>query len=242
MVAAQRAVMSSGSWVSDGRDVGSVVVPGAELKVFLTASLEERARRRHADLAAPGRRRWTWTGARGRAPPRPPATRTRAASPLRVADGAIVDRLLRARRRRGRRPDRPARRGPARDRRAPARCSTDLDRAPVITRFWWCLGHADAGAGGLRGLPPAVRGPGEHPAGGPVLVVCNHISQADPADARRRGGAQEELLHGEGRALPGPVPPQIHLPDRGVPGRARRRGPAGAAAVTRGARREATCC
>ena len=44
MVAAQRAVMSSGSWVSDGRDVGSAVVPGAELKVFLTASLEERAR------------------------------------------------------------------------------------------------------------------------------------------------------------------------------------------------------
>jgi cytidylate kinase len=40
MVDAQRAVMASGSWVSDGRDVGSVVVPGAELKVFRTASLE----------------------------------------------------------------------------------------------------------------------------------------------------------------------------------------------------------
>ena len=89
MVAAQRAVMSSGSWVSDGRDVGSAVVPGAELKVFLTASLEERARRRQSDLAHRGvtmdldqvledvRRRDHLDS-------------TRAASPLRVADGAIV--------------------------------------------------------------------------------------------------------------------------------------------------------
>ena len=46
--------MASGSWVSDGRDVGTVVCPEADLKVFLTASLEERARRRHADLAARG--------------------------------------------------------------------------------------------------------------------------------------------------------------------------------------------
>lgn len=89
MVDAQRAVMAIGSWVSDGRDVGSVVVPDAELKVFLTASLEERARRRHADLALRGvtmdldrvledvRRR-------------DHIDSTRAASPLRVADGAIV--------------------------------------------------------------------------------------------------------------------------------------------------------
>ena len=54
MVAAQRALLSSGGWVSDGRDVGSVVCPGADLKVFLTASLEERARRRRVELAARG--------------------------------------------------------------------------------------------------------------------------------------------------------------------------------------------
>ena len=54
MVAAQRALLSSGGWVSDGRDVGTVVWPGADLKVFLTASLEERARRRGAELAARG--------------------------------------------------------------------------------------------------------------------------------------------------------------------------------------------
>ena len=54
MVAAQRALMSCGDWVSDGRDVGSTVGPDAELKVFLTATPEERARRRRAELAARG--------------------------------------------------------------------------------------------------------------------------------------------------------------------------------------------
>jgi CMP/dCMP kinase len=89
MVAAQRALLSSGGWVSDGRDVGTVVWPGADLKVFLTASLEERARRRRAELAARGvevdeptvledvRRR-------------DHLDTTRDTSPLRVAPGAIV--------------------------------------------------------------------------------------------------------------------------------------------------------
>jgi len=54
VVAAQRALLASGEWVSDGRDVGTVVCPHADLKVFLTASLEERAQRRRADLAARG--------------------------------------------------------------------------------------------------------------------------------------------------------------------------------------------
>lgn len=42
----QRKLMAHGNWVAEGRDVGTVVVPDAEVKVFLTASLEERARRR----------------------------------------------------------------------------------------------------------------------------------------------------------------------------------------------------
>ena len=40
MVAAQRALMASGDWVSDGRDVGSTVCPDADVKVFLTATPE----------------------------------------------------------------------------------------------------------------------------------------------------------------------------------------------------------
>ncbi len=36
--------------IVDGRDIGTVIFPDAQLKIFLTASLEERARRRHAEL------------------------------------------------------------------------------------------------------------------------------------------------------------------------------------------------
>ena len=46
MVARQRELISEGDWVAEGRDIGTVVAPDAELKVFLTADSGERARRR----------------------------------------------------------------------------------------------------------------------------------------------------------------------------------------------------
>jgi CMP/dCMP kinase len=49
MVAKQRELMATGDWVVEGRDIGTVVAPGAEVKVFLTASPTERARRRAAE-------------------------------------------------------------------------------------------------------------------------------------------------------------------------------------------------
>ena len=52
LVASQRALIAAGDWVAEGRDIGTVVAPEAELKVFLTASPEERARRRAAELGA----------------------------------------------------------------------------------------------------------------------------------------------------------------------------------------------
>jgi CMP/dCMP kinase len=52
LVSSQRALIATGDWVAEGRDIGTVVAPGAELKVFLTASPEERARRRAAELGA----------------------------------------------------------------------------------------------------------------------------------------------------------------------------------------------
>ncbi len=42
----QRELLSHGDWVAEGRDIGTVVAPEAELKIFLTASVDERARRR----------------------------------------------------------------------------------------------------------------------------------------------------------------------------------------------------
>lgn len=48
MVAEQRRLIAAGRYVAEGRDIGTVVSPDAPLKVFLTASDEERARRRAA--------------------------------------------------------------------------------------------------------------------------------------------------------------------------------------------------
>jgi cytidylate kinase len=48
MVERQRAMIAAGSYVAEGRDIGTVVSPDAPLKVFITASAEERARRRAA--------------------------------------------------------------------------------------------------------------------------------------------------------------------------------------------------
>lgn len=49
LVARQRQLIEAGEYVAEGRDIGTVVSPGAPLKVFLTASDEERARRRAAE-------------------------------------------------------------------------------------------------------------------------------------------------------------------------------------------------
>jgi cytidylate kinase len=54
LVARQRAFRRPPGLVADGRDMGAVIFPDAELKIFLTASVEERARRRHKQLKGKG--------------------------------------------------------------------------------------------------------------------------------------------------------------------------------------------
>jgi CMP/dCMP kinase len=54
LLARQRAFAAPPGLVADGRDMGTVVFPGALLKIFLTASLEERALRRHKQLKEKG--------------------------------------------------------------------------------------------------------------------------------------------------------------------------------------------
>ena len=75
--------------VADGRDMGSVVFPDACLMVYLTASAEERARRRHIQLMAKG------TGASfarllGEIRERDKRDQERSVAPLRPAENAIV--------------------------------------------------------------------------------------------------------------------------------------------------------
>lgn len=55
MLDLQRGMGKRGSVVAEGRDIGTVVFPNAEVKIFLDASAEERARRRCAELRAAGR-------------------------------------------------------------------------------------------------------------------------------------------------------------------------------------------
>ena len=50
----QRKMATRGAVIMDGRDIGTQVLPNADLKIFLTASLDERARRRFEELQAKG--------------------------------------------------------------------------------------------------------------------------------------------------------------------------------------------
>ncbi|WP_299448790.1 (d)CMP kinase [uncultured Phascolarctobacterium sp.] len=54
MVEQQRRMGETGGVLMDGRDIGTVVFPNAQLKIFLTASVEERAMRRYKELVAKG--------------------------------------------------------------------------------------------------------------------------------------------------------------------------------------------
>lgn len=54
MVALQRALAAGGGVVMEGRDIGTRVLPDAEVKIFLTATAEERARRRWTEMLARG--------------------------------------------------------------------------------------------------------------------------------------------------------------------------------------------
>jgi cytidylate kinase len=52
LVEQQRRILADGDWVAEGRDIGTVVAPEAEVKVYLTADPAERARRRATELGA----------------------------------------------------------------------------------------------------------------------------------------------------------------------------------------------
>lgn len=52
LVKSQKAIIEGGGYVLEGRDTTTVVAPNADLKIFLTASVEERARRRWLEMAS----------------------------------------------------------------------------------------------------------------------------------------------------------------------------------------------
>jgi cytidylate kinase len=84
VVAKQRELIATGDWVAEGRDIGTVVAPDAEVKVFLTADPAERARRRARELGVDEQTVLTEQAIRDE------RDRTREHSPLQAAPGATV--------------------------------------------------------------------------------------------------------------------------------------------------------
>jgi cytidylate kinase len=84
LVTKQRRLIGEGDWVAEGRDIGTVVAPDAALKIFLTATAEERARRRAAELGADARAVLAEHALRDE------RDATRVHSPLRPAPGAVT--------------------------------------------------------------------------------------------------------------------------------------------------------
>ncbi|BDE06129.1 cytidylate kinase [Vulcanimicrobium alpinum] len=89
LVARQRAIAEQGPVVMAGRDIGTVVLPDARHKFFLTASIDERARRRQAEFHERGLD-VAFDEVRAQIAERDRLDSTRAVSPLRAADDAIT--------------------------------------------------------------------------------------------------------------------------------------------------------
>ena len=90
MVKQQQAMGKDKGLVMDGRDIGTVVFPDAEMKVFATASPEVRAQRRFDELRAKGDTTTTFDEVLANVNERDRIDSTRKESPLRQADDAVV--------------------------------------------------------------------------------------------------------------------------------------------------------
>ncbi len=89
LLARQRALRRAPGLVADGRDMGTVVFPDASLKVYVTASAEERARRRYKQLIEKGNS-VTLASLLRDIQERDARDGTRAAAPLRAAADAVI--------------------------------------------------------------------------------------------------------------------------------------------------------
>ncbi|HTK45712.1 MAG TPA: (d)CMP kinase [Patescibacteria group bacterium] len=205
LLARQHALAAEGRIVMAGRDIGTVVLPDADLKLFLDASVEERARRRAQE--------------RGIEPEssegveileelrrRDDLDSNRAVAPLRAAEDAVVIRtdgntfdmtvslvvnqIRRAEADRGIASARPGEAAPAsgvapvvaRPER-PRRIRRPAPRpTPIATRVGFLIGM---GSAVLRAIARAIlrlrfEGDKDLPRSGPLIVAANHASSADP--------------------------------------------------------------
>lgn len=90
LVELQRKIASRHSVVMDGRDIGTYVLPDANVKIFLTASPEVRAKRRFDELAAKGNKNITFEDVLSDMKFRDKNDSARAFAPLKMADDAVL--------------------------------------------------------------------------------------------------------------------------------------------------------
>jgi len=178
----QRQMAADGGVVLEGRDTGTVVCPDAEVKFFLTASLDARARRRQAELAAVGTHA-SLAAITSELAARDRQDETRELAPLRRPEGAIeldtsdltvgqvVERLLAAIEHHKGAP------GPA-------------------ARWSWFYAAMKALAVALMRLMFRLESVGSEniPERGPVLMVANHSSVLDPPLVGGASGRQLTYL------------------------------------------------
>lgn len=90
MVELQRVIAKENSVIMDGRDIGTHVLPDADVKIFLTASIEDRARRRYEELKQKGMLKQTFEELKKEMEYRDKNDSTRAHAPLKKADDAVL--------------------------------------------------------------------------------------------------------------------------------------------------------
>lgn len=85
----QRDIAKENNLIMDGRDIGSVILPNADVKIFLTASPEARAKRRYSELIEKGEQA-DYNDVLEQIIQRDKNDSTRAIAPLKVADDAVI--------------------------------------------------------------------------------------------------------------------------------------------------------
>jgi cytidylate kinase len=188
----QRHLAVEGGVVLEGRDTGTVVCPDADVKFYVTASLEARARRRQAELAAAGTP-VALPAITSELAARDRQDETRELAPLRRPEGAIeldtsgltvdqvVERLLAA---------------IEHHKKAPSESTHDEGVPGPAARWSWFYAAMKILAVALMRLMFRLRSVGSEniPERGPVLMVANHSSVLDPPLVGGASGRQLTYL------------------------------------------------